>query len=425
MDLVEGVDPFASLDSMDVGEGMDPFREAGMIGDSLTGPHGGNATPLVVGLGGVTPPDVGLGGVTPPAVGDVTPLAVGLGDTTPPGVPLCRVQTTPPPSPPPDDGPVVVVPPADAPTMATEIVAALGFAIDADRVAAVAAADEMAIAVEQADDAHAEPPRPSWLVGVPDRMLDTGRPVEDAFRGMSELQVQVCLKYGHEHIRSTVTVDSVLSIRRRGAEGLFRPLDRSLRPATSLTEALLSDLRGDAHQVSEELLGFVRKHNENNAESMNFETDEANDDLPPPSPEQRAPREPPMEFFKVVLKGPSRIKGQPRDQDSGLRSEEIVVAKQAFCLKSDGDIFLFTEPIERHRDIQLLAPSDGLLSRLTTWQIHPEKYYWNASLAVGKPFQRAAMETVKLLMDANAVEGRGDPFNVSDTEQTRSQPWLS
>ena len=180
---------------MDVAEDVDPFGEVGMIG------------------------------YFPNAGGEVTPPAVGLGEATPPYQPVCRVQT-PPPSPLPVMAGEVVHPVDAAPSLETELVTAIGLAIEADRVVAPAAADEVAIPVAHADDAHAEPPRPSWLVGIPDRLLNSGNPVEDAFRGMSELQVQVCLKYGHEHIKSVVSVDSVLSIRRKRGRGSIQTIRR-------------------------------------------------------------------------------------------------------------------------------------------------------------------------------------------------------
>jgi hypothetical protein len=79
--------------------------------------------------------------------------------------------------------------------------------------------------------------RPSWLENLP-AVLTIGprcRPIEDAFRGLSELQVATRLKYGFDHIRSMVTTGTFLSIRRRGVESNFRLFDGALEPPTQVT----------------------------------------------------------------------------------------------------------------------------------------------------------------------------------------------
>ena len=62
---------------------------------------------------------------------------------------------------------------------------------------------------------------------------------ENAFTGLSDLQIAVQLKYGFEHIKTITTVDTIVSVRTVGVEDLFRPLNDALRPKACVTDALL------------------------------------------------------------------------------------------------------------------------------------------------------------------------------------------
>ena len=102
-----------------------------------------------------------------------------------------------------------------------------------------------------------------------------------------------------------------------------------------------------------------------------------------------------------------------------LKAGEFVVVRKHFCRLDAhlGDCFVYTEPADRHQDLQLLASSDGLLSRLQIWTADQEKYYWNASLKPDEGRHRDCMNAIKVLMDAQAVEGTG-VFNASSVDVT-------
>ena len=97
--------------------------------------------------------------------------------------------------------------------------------------------DEKFVQTDEEADATLVPVReprgeqPSWLVGIPSNTsFKGGGKLEDAFRGLTPVQIAMRLKYGQDHIRSTVTAESYLSLRRRGAEHLPRPLEGTLAP---------------------------------------------------------------------------------------------------------------------------------------------------------------------------------------------------
>jgi hypothetical protein len=64
------------------------------------------------------------------------------------------------------------------------------------------------------------------------------------------------------------------------------------------------------------------------------------------------------------------------------------------------------DPEEEQMDLQLLAPSDGLLDRLVVWNSDPEKWFWNAGFEVDDHLCYGTMKAIKILMEADAVEGR-------------------
>ena len=69
------------------------------------------------------------------------------------------------------------------------------------------------------------------------------------------------------------------------------------------------------------------------------------------------------EFFKVIHKNPSALRGQTSDVKSQWKPNEIVVARQSFCNAElpSFDIFLYTDLASWEQDLQLLAPGDNLL----------------------------------------------------------------
>ena len=256
--------------------------------------------------------------------------------------------------------------------------------------------------------------QPSWLVGIPSSYSFTGgAKLEDAFRGLTPVQIAMRLKYGQDHIRSTVTVESYLSLRRRGAEHLSRPLEGTLAPKVVMSEALLEELGGADGQLSIEILEIIQSTQEPH---VLIEPDAGV--LMPPMGEKEE-RSPPMDFFKVVLKQPSRLQGQPRDQGTTLCINEIVVVKQPFLFvdRGRGDVFIFSDPSERRTDIQLLTTGDGLIARLQKWEADKEKYYWNESLKPQEHLRRQAISMIKTLMEAGAIETKGAPLNVSESDK--------
>ena len=258
--------------------------------------------------------------------------------------------------------------------------------------------------------------RPSWLADIPDALLKSGNRAEDAFRRLSELQVAARLKYGHDHIKSIITPESILSIRWRGMENFFRPLDKAIQPKKVFTERLADDFTVDG-VLDEQLVSLA--HAALDEDSLSHEPDIG----ALMDGEQRRTCAPPLtgagqEFFRVVHKGPKKILGQPRDQSLGFLPGEVVVIKQPIQSKdltAAREIFLYSEPADRELDLEQLAPSDGLLSRLILWKTDPEKYYWNASLKPAEGFRKGCMLAIKMLMDADAVEGKS-VLNVSGTD---------
>jgi hypothetical protein len=166
----------------------------------------------------------------------------------------------------------------------------------------------------------------------------------------------------------------------------------------------LEELGGAAGQLSSEILGMMQSLRE---PRLPIEPD-GGVLMPVEQKDDRTPS--PYGFFKVVLKQPSRLQGQPRDQRTTLFTNEIVVVKQQF-------LFVDRGRGERRTDIQLLTTGDGLIARLQKWEADKETYYWNESLKPQEHLRRQAISMVKTLMDADAIESKGAPLNVSDSDK--------
>ena len=267
--------------------------------------------------------------------------------------------------------------------------------------------------------------RPAWLSFIPSgqSIRGTGRLGELAFKGLSEAQIAIRLKYGYDHIKTIATVNTFFSIRRWGVEGLFRPMQEALKPQVLVTETLLQEMAAanSLGDMSEESLALTTLLGGEIADSADFKMDDL-DEMAAPVLPRDLPKRPPMDFFKVVLKAPNRIKGQKSDVEIKWKSGEIVVIQQPFChvdpsWRVDRDCFLYTDPGSRERDLQLLSPGDNLLARLMVWQPDPQKYFWSASLEPKEECRRGAMETLKILMDMGAIgDGKGDGvmYNVAN-----------
>ena len=119
-----------------------------------------------------------------------------------------------------------------------------------------------------------------------------------------------------------------------------------------------------------------------------------------------------------MLKDPTKLRGQIRDQGLELQKGEVVVVKKTFGFRFIGDVFVYSDPAGagRETDLQLLAPSDGLLARLNIWTVDTEKFFWNASLVPQESLRRATLDMVKTLMDAFAIDGRGAAFNANNED---------
>ena len=114
-----------------------------------------------------------------------------------------------------------------------------------------------------------------------------------------------------------------------------------------------------------------------------------------------------MDFYKIVLNAPDRIKGQPRDIGISWRSGEAVVSKQEFFLRSDQSCFTYSDSGEETVNLELMESHDTLLDRAHLRNADPTKFYWNASFKIEGEEQLRAMETVRTLMDANAIDREG------------------
>ena len=240
---------------------------------------------------------------------------------------------------------------------------------------------------------------------------------ESAFKNLSEVQIRLYLKYGLDHIKTTVTSNSILSIRRRGVEDLFRPLEDAIKPKVAVTMRLMEDLKGDADELSNQMCSVLGTVGLPEAQlEPDMGTLQENASLGNAAP---APREV-MDFFKVVHKTPNQLLGQRSDAGVEWKKGEVVVAQQAFFMKDiqkHGDAFLYTDPGERQQDLQLVAPGDALLCRLMLWRTDPEKHYWDASLMPDEMLRRGAIVALKTLMDAHAIEGGDIVHNVSNSEE--------
>ena len=170
--------------------------------------------------------------------------------------------------------------------------------------------------------------------------------IESAFKHLSDLQIRVRLKYGFEHIKSTVTPNTILSIRRRGVEDLFRSLGDALRPQAVLSVALIDELKGGADELSEQMCSDLA------AADMSASTFEPDIDLlmqggTVATKAAAQKQDIFMDFYKVVMKGANQIVGQRRDVGTAWKKGELVVAQQTFCLKDTvryQDVFLYTDP---------------------------------------------------------------------------------
>jgi hypothetical protein len=115
------------------------------------------------------------------------------------------------------------------------------------------------------------------------------------------VQIATRLKYGHEHIKSIVTAETILSIRRRGVEDTFRDFDEALRPRLALSADLLEDFTHkdgvvDSHCVcvANDVQGLDKIVSEPGLSELMGE------------PKPIRGRHGAQEFFKVVLKNPKK-----------------------------------------------------------------------------------------------------------------------
>ena len=242
--------------------------------------------------------------------------------------------------------------------------------------------------------------------------------MKKAIGNLTDLQLAVVLKYGFEHIKSTITADTFLSLRRAGVEGSFRTLDEALEPAVVVSDRLLDELKGDADELSSELQAAMATHRlVRGLDEIKPDNDSVISGLTEPAPALREQPVVRQDFFKVVLKGPSKIRGQTSDTRVTWKPGELVVSKQSYFFRGTTDVFLYTDSAEAEKDLMLMAPADNLLPRLVHWTADPEKYYWNASLEPYEDLRRGAMQATRTLMNAGAIQGRAPPYNVSNTDE--------
>ena len=235
---------------------------------------------------------------------------------------------------------------------------------------------------------------------------------ESALRGLAPSQIAIRLRYGFEHLKTSLTSNDVFSIRRRGVEGVFRSFSESLQPKRELSERLVDELKGDGDHLSDDLGGLLSEL----AGGSGAETMEPTSGLLStlaPQPKATAGN-PVMDFYKIVMNAPDRIKGQPRDSGISWRRGEAVVSKQDFVLRSGQECFIYSDPSGEIANLELMESHETLLDRAQLWTADLRKFYWNASFKI----EDQELETVRTLLDANAIDREGGRrFNVNNKEE--------